>query len=320
MRYLRKKNAFTLIELLVVIAIIAILAALLLPALQKARERARQSLCTSNLKQMGVSIQTLVTAERGEIMPTANAEGGALANDESGKYGNWYQRLVIQGFLTDKKVYICPSDDSPETFNTGNYLNPNNNNMPWRGVDEDAYYYDVSAGKYKEGTGSAFLDEFFPQGGSYGMNRELGMKGLSIVSFLSKTPAFMDSVHPSFEDGTRLSDEDQDVSTSISKEGERIFPDDSPFGGPHNARFHGGVPNAYVKEDVDADTVARSEERLQGGNNVVFLDGHVAYIAGGEIGNRAPKCDTDPTRNDAGLPVPTDDSGTDSEAYGTQVD
>jgi prepilin-type N-terminal cleavage/methylation domain-containing protein/prepilin-type processing-associated H-X9-DG protein len=98
------RRAFTLIELLVVIAIIAILAAILFPVFAQAREKARQTGCLSNMKQIGIGLQ-LYAQDYDETLPLANDYVKNFASPSAPP--NFLGSLIP--YVRSKPIFNCPS-------------------------------------------------------------------------------------------------------------------------------------------------------------------------------------------------------------------
>jgi prepilin-type N-terminal cleavage/methylation domain-containing protein/prepilin-type processing-associated H-X9-DG protein len=99
-----KRTGFTLIELLVVIAIIAILAAILFPVFARARAKAQQNTCLSNVKQLMLAV-IMYCSDYDETLPRDN-NGTAMVGG-SPQIQTWAR--VLKPYVKNEQIYLCPS-------------------------------------------------------------------------------------------------------------------------------------------------------------------------------------------------------------------
>jgi len=215
-----KRNGFTLVELLVVIAIIGVLVALLLPAVQSARESARRSQCNNNLKQVTLGMlnyadgfkQTFPVGEYSccwgtwlvALLPFVeqqslfdqykyfgsiqNAAGDNFAQvDANTRYGGSMNLAVTR---TEIKAYLCPSDPKTNTVNLRNRVTLHNYvaNHGNTTLGRTATFGTTSAGQPNRFGGAPFIFV-----GSTTANPQ-AVRMAEVVDGLSSTMAFSETV------------------------------------------------------------------------------------------------------------------------------
>lgn len=224
----RKRKAFTLIELLVVIAIIAILAAMLMPALSSARERARQSVCMSNIRQVGINFQFYLNSCQ-EYLPAPtnqhrtgwNLDGTACLamKTDAGSIGSgfplgapkvhpigwgWFYRLgFIAPGLNHARILGCPSGDDKNRGSWANMVFQELHYKAWSRLTQDlrdgTYTYNVWGANWD--CNSCLYGSYYYRGWSGGWGRPLRQNCQKISAWKPEDALALDFEHYIFGTG-----------------------------------------------------------------------------------------------------------------------
>jgi prepilin-type N-terminal cleavage/methylation domain-containing protein/prepilin-type processing-associated H-X9-DG protein len=156
-----RRLAFTLIELLVVIAIIAILAAILFPVFAQAREAARKTSCTSNMKQIGTAMMMYVQ-DYDEYYPMCPWHGQVFGGGWDSPNPNYRTSMSwisqYNPYIKNKGVWVCPSDPDPKHISSGYWAPADGSDDMWGIPTPSSYGVNMELHPYVDEQGHTDCD------------------------------------------------------------------------------------------------------------------------------------------------------------------